>query len=249
MTKKLKHIIGGRRRKTNKNKDKLPIAIATPIYENNKIPDEPTIIFNRSPATKTVPTPATESRPPPPPDISPVPGPVPTPEPALASVPLPTPEPALASVPLPTPEPALASVPASVPVKTTALDDKTPAVLNNNNYENEYKLSLKVSPSTVKSDNKDVTIGDIKIVYDSNHRINSTPDQVDYYLMELARYLKWLTTQGLQDNTGSVNDFLKSEEKSISFIKSVSVAPVAGGSRVKRTKLRRARKNVTKKRK
>ena len=123
-------------------------------------------------------------------------------------------------------------------------------------YDNEYKVTLKVSPSTVKNKDGKATIGDIKIVYDSNHRINSTPDQVDYYLLELARYLKWLTTKDTSDETGSINDFLKSEQKNISFIKNVPVesenttdAPVVGGSRIRRTKRRRTRKNVTKKRK
>jgi hypothetical protein len=116
-------------------------------------------------------------------------------------------------------------------------------------YDNEYKISLKVSPSTVKNKDGKATIGDIKIVYDSNHRINSTPDQVDYYLLELARYLKWLTTKDTSDESGSIKDFFKSEEKSISFIKKIPDPPVAGGSRIRRTKRRRARKNVTKKRK
>ena len=89
-------------------------------------------------------------------------------------------------------------------------------------FDNEYKVTLKVSPSTVKNKDGKATIGDIKIVYDSNHRINSTPDQVDYYLLELARYLKWLTTKDASDETGSIDDFLKSEEKSISFYKKYS---------------------------
>ena len=131
-----------------------------------------------------------------------------------------------------------------------------PYIFNDTKYDNEYKVALKVFPSTVKNKDGKATIGDIKIVYDSNHRINSTPDQVDYYLLELARYLKWLTTNDKPNGNVTINDFLKSEQKSISFIKNIPVEsenktnpPVAGGSRIRRTKRRCARKNVTKKRK
>ena len=89
------------------------------------------------------------------------------------------------------------------------------------NYDNEYKVTLKVFPSTVENDDGKVTIGDIKIVYDSNHRINSTMDQVDYYLLELARYLKWLTNKDESDKTITIHKFLKNKDKSMSFIKNV----------------------------
>ena len=88
-------------------------------------------------------------------------------------------------------------------------------------YDNEYKVTLKVFPSTVENEAGKATIGDIKIVYDSNHRINSTPDQVDYYLLELARYLRWLTTKEASDETKNIHSFFKNEDKSMSFIKNV----------------------------
>ena len=122
-----------------------------------------------------------------------------------------------------------ATTAAKAATATTAAAETETGVANEKQpFDNEYKVTLKVSPSTVKNKDGKATIGDIKIVYDSNHRINSTPDQVDYYLLELARYLKWLTTKDASDETGSIDDFLKSEEKSISFIKNIPVESEIG---------------------
>lgn len=146
--------------------------------------------------------------------------------------------------------------PTSQPTDQPTIQPESPT----KNYDNEYKVTLKVFPSTVKNEDGKVTIGDIKIVYDSNHRINSTMDQVDYYLLELARYLKWLTNKDESDKTTTIHKFLENKDKSMSFIKNVpkvseigegdaNAADVKGGSKKRRSKRQRVRKNVTKKRK
>jgi len=114
---------------------------------------------------------------------------------------------------------------------------------------NKYTAGIKVFPNTVPSKDangdpsKDMTIGNIKIVYNSNTDLVSAYDQVDYYLMEMAKYLNWLTANGINDDKINVEDFLKFEKNSMHYVLPVSQTGKIGG---KRTKRRRPNKSHVK---